>query len=171
MKKRFLTARSYAILATMLALTVAAASASGQGLQKGQSQGGRLEGTWQADVTVTNCATGAPIRTFQSLHTYMRGGSTIDTTSGQFLRSPAHGTWRHVGGQTYTATATFFRFGFDPGNPMNPFPFIGTQRVTKTIELSADGDEYTATTVSEIFDAAGNQIGGGCATDVARRYE
>ena len=171
MKKRLLKKCSYAVLAALLALAVVPASASGQGLQKGQSQGGRLEGTWLADVTVTICATGAPIRTVQSLSTYLRGGAALETTSATFLRSPGHGVWRHVGGQSYTTTFTVFRFGFNPGDSANPFPFVGTLRVTKTIELGADGDEYTATTASEIFDANGNLIGTGCATDVARRYE
>lgn len=169
MNSKLLKTSSYVVLATILALSLAQAFSSGRTAAQSQSQAGKLEGTWQADVTVRNCATGVPIRTVQSLNTYIHGGSTLETSSATFFRSPGHGTWQHVGEQNFTTTFTVFRFN-DNLNP-NPFAFAGTQRITKTIQVGEGGDEYTAITAFEIFDVNGNLVGTGCATDVAHRHE
>ena len=64
----------------------------------GQSGGGRLEGTWDVQVTIRNCQTGAEIRHFASLTVFMSGGTMLDSTSGipQALKTPGQGVWSHV---------------------------------------------------------------------------
>jgi hypothetical protein len=136
------------------------------------SEGGPLEGTWQAQLTSINCETGEPLVTpppFVSLITFTRSGSIIEQSNSLFLRSIGQGTWQHTGGQSYTSTVTFFRFGFNP-SAANPFPFIGTVRITKQIELSLDGNEYTATTQAQFTPVSGSPTTT-CLRDVAHRYE
>ena len=172
MKKRFPNACCCVALAIMVTLAGVQVSASGPGTLNGSSQGGPLEGTWQTQLTFVNCETGEPIATpppFVSLITFMRGGSVIEQSNSLFLRSIGQGTWQHAGGQSYTSTVTFFRFGFNP-SAANPFPFIGTARVTKQIELAADGNEYTATTESLFTPVSGSPTTT-CLRDVAHRYE
>jgi hypothetical protein len=81
MKMRWLTQIPSMVLVVMLTLVVV------QGLMFGpvaQSEGGgKLEGTWLMESTLVNCATGDPLpipgNPFPSLHTYMRGGTALDS--------------------------------------------------------------------------------------------
>jgi hypothetical protein len=95
-------------LAVLLAVTV------GQTLVVGPearaADGGTLEGTWLMEATLVDCATGAPLpipgNPFPALHTYMRGGTMLDTGASPprapaVTRSTAHGIWEHTGGQTF----------------------------------------------------------------------
>ena len=56
------------VLTGMLAL--------GSGLKaraQSESQAGRIEGTWRVQLTVRNCQTGEPLRTFPALFTFAKG--------------------------------------------------------------------------------------------------
>src|SRR6266540_598994 len=108
MRKIFLKTIGGMALAVLLMAMVAPIWVSGQ------SGGGRLEGTWNVQVTIRNCQTGAEIRHFASLTTFMSGGTMLDSTSGipQALKTPGQGVWGHVNGNTYRFT--FKSFSFDP---------------------------------------------------------
>ncbi|CAN5405195.1 hypothetical protein BH18ACI1_BH18ACI1_15280 [soil metagenome] len=54
-----------------------------------QSGGGRLEGTWDAQVTIRICQTGAAIRTFASIGTFMYGG-TMSTRPPAYRKPRKH---------------------------------------------------------------------------------
>ncbi|HEU5239430.1 MAG TPA: hypothetical protein VFU37_20025 [Pyrinomonadaceae bacterium] len=169
MKTRFLKTSSCIILLTVLGLT-SYAFRSERAIAQGDSPGGKLEGTWRADVTLTNCA-GTPIRTFQSLITFVpagtpgvTGGSVLESSNSSFFRSASHGIWRYEGGQTFSAK--FRHFLFDSSGVV-----IRTNDVTKTIVLGPGDNEYAATTAFEMRDLSGNLVQAGCATDVARRVE
>src|SRR5215813_8880945 len=95
-----------------------------------------LEGAWQVTVTIRNCQSGAPIRTVLALNTFVPGGSMFETANG-FLRSPSHGTWRKIAAHDYTATFIFFTFNPDGS-------WLGSNRITRTITLSADHKTFTA---------------------------
>src|SRR5215510_11457549 len=53
-----------------------------------ESQAGRIEGTWRVQLTVRNCQTGQPLRSFPVLFTFAKGGMLTATTAGQ--RSEEH---------------------------------------------------------------------------------
>jgi hypothetical protein len=170
MKKQFLKTSSCVVLTTMLALTAAYALRSERAIAQGDSPGGKLEGTWQVDVTQNNCA-GVPIRTFQSLITFVppgtpgvARGSVLEVSNSTFFRSAGHGIWRYEGGRSFSTN--FRHFLFDSSGVA-----IRTNDVTKTIVLGPGDNEYTATTAFEIRDLNGNLVQAGCATDVARRVE
>jgi hypothetical protein len=171
MKKPFLKTSSYIVLATVLALTAAYAGLSERAAAQGDSPGGKLAGTWRADVTLRNCQTGDVIRTVQSLITFVppatpsvNGGSTLEQSSSTFFRSGGQGIWRHEGGPNFSTNFRFFLFN-------SSGVLTGTSDVTKTIVLGPGDNEYTATTASEIRDLNGNLLQAGCATDIARRVE
>src|SRR4051794_37089349 len=67
----------------------------------------KLEGAWNVRVSQINCQTGGVIRSFDSVTTFMSGGTLIDSTSGipQALKTPGEGVWEHM-------TAQNFRFKF-----------------------------------------------------------
>ena len=59
-----------------------------------------------------------PGNPFPALHTYMRGGTMLDSgaspppppPSTAVTRSTAHGIWEHTGGQTFRERFRFFSF-------------------------------------------------------------
>jgi hypothetical protein len=73
-------------------LTMVAATASGQG-----TQGGQLQGTWEMQITLTDCA-GHVIRSFPSLIEYAAGGTVVESNAGTppALKTPGVGVWRHT---------------------------------------------------------------------------
>jgi hypothetical protein len=132
----------------------------------GQGSGGRLEGTWNVQVSIRNCQTGAEIRKFASLTAFMFGGTLLDSTSGipQALKTPGHGVWNHLSGDTYRFS--FKHFTFDPaGN------FTGWVKITHDATLDPSGIQYTSAGIAQVYDPNGNLIATGCSTTTASRFD
>jgi hypothetical protein len=149
-----------------MALAISVSSVIIPVLGHAQSGGGRLEGTWDVQVTIRNCQTGAAIRTFASVTTFMSGGTTLDSTSGipQALKTPGQGVWNHVSGDTYRFT--FKSFSFDAaGN------FIGWTKITHEAALESNGNEYTSSGTAEVYAPNGTLVSTGCSTTTATRFE
>jgi hypothetical protein len=150
-----MTMRMFRVLAT-LAITVAGTQTllSAQGKHE-------IEGTWDINVTVVNCQTGAPVRTVRSLQLFSHDGS-LSETANTFLRGSSVGQWDHADHNVYTTTYWFFRYNAD-----------GTMKsiaaAANKLELSDDGNHFTATGTITDYDAAGNQISVGCVSHAARR--
>jgi hypothetical protein len=132
----------------------------------GQGGGGRLEGTWDVQVTIRNCQTGAEIRSFASVTTFMFGGTIIDSTSGipQALRTPGQGVWSHVSGDTYRFS--FKSFSFDAGGN-----FTGRTKITHEAALDSNGMQYSSAGTAEVYAPNGTLISTGCSTTTATRFE
>ena len=125
-----------------------------------------MEGTWDVRVTLRDCQTGDPVSTFRALSTFGRGGSLIEVNVDE---SPGRcragqGNWRPVGDRCYSAVLRFFRFHPDGA-------FAETRTVTRRIELSDDGKEFTATASVEVFNPDDGLVQTNCATERARRLE
>lgn len=142
------------ILALGLAETMATTAAQ---------QSTHLQGVWNVNVAVTNCETGELIRNVRALNLFMRDGSLTETAS-NIYRGPSVGTWRHVQDGTYTSMFEFFRFNQDG-------TFASTSRVNRTIELSADGTQFTSTGTVEDFNAQNVRVSVACATEIAARAQ
>lgn len=157
--KKLLLALGGIALAVSLSAMFAPASGSEQG-------GGRLEGTWDVRVTIRNCQTGAEIRSFDSLTTFMSGGTTIDTSSGtpQAQRTPGHGVWSHIGGNNYRFS--FKTFSFDAGDN-----FIGWTKITHEAALDSNGNQYSSAGTAENYDANGTLKFTGCSSTTATRFQ
>src|SRR4029078_12515686 len=73
-------------------------------------QGGRIQGTWETQITLNDCA-GHVIRSFQGMLTFQQGGTLMDgTPTPSALRSPGEGVWRHSTGDTYAFRIKAFTF-------------------------------------------------------------
>ena len=131
-----------------------------------QSKARRLEGTWQVQVTLQNCQTGAALRTAPALLTFAEGGTLVETTTvfSSAQRSPGHGFWEHMGGKTFKAVSKAFIFNPDG-------TWAGTQTLTQAIEFGDDPDVFNSNATTEIVAPNGNVILSGCATAVAHRME
>jgi hypothetical protein len=123
-------------------------------------------GTWDIRVTLRNCETGASIKTLRALNTFASGGTLIETGARATpnLSGLGHGTWRHIGGQSYSAVLRFFRFSEDG-------TIAEMQKITRHIELSDDGKEFVATACAEIFDADDGLIRTCCATEAGKSLD
>lgn len=134
--------------------------------QKPQSRARKLEGTWRVQVTIRVCQTGAEIRTFPSLVTFVRGGTMTEASSGASpaLRGPGHGIWEHTGGHTFRAVFEAFTFN-------SAGLWSGTQKVTQTVEVGHGGDVFNANASNEIFDANGTLLVLGCSTAIGHRLD
>src|ERR1700757_1717944 len=61
------------------------------------TEGGRLEGTWDMRITLTDCV-GHTIRSFPSLIEFAAGGTVVESNAGtpQALKTPGEGVWHHA---------------------------------------------------------------------------
>jgi hypothetical protein len=140
------------ILAALFTVVIAGASFAQE--NKG---GGRLVGTWDAVVRITDCTSGNVLNTFASIASFNQGGTSIGSTSGipQAARTPEHGIWRHVSDNTYAFKFKSFSFNA-MGQP------VGYAIVQHTIELDSSGDTYYSSGTASVYLMNGTQVGGGC---------
>ena len=125
-----------------------------------------LRGTWRVQLTILDCQTGQVLRTFPAVLAFAKGGTLALTTAGQLpsLSTTGLGIWRHTNGHSYSAVSETFIF-----SPAGAW--IQTHRLTRAIDVSNDGDEFTDTVALQIFDTSGNQIVTGCGTSVGSRMK
>ena len=120
-----------------------------------------LEGVWNVSVTVTDCNTGAIIRTVHSLQAYHHDG-TVAETANTALRGPSEGVWSAAGGGTYSDSFYFYRY-----TPTGTFASLA--HGTDTITLGSDAGTYTSVGHVQDFDANGNLLSTGCVIHTAYR--
>jgi hypothetical protein len=173
MKMRWLKQIPSMVLVVMLTLVVV------QGLMFGpvaQSEGGgKLEGTWLMESTLVNCATGDPLpipgNPFPSLHTYMRGGTALDSgasppRSPGGTRTAAHGIWERTGAQTFRER--FHSFSFDAEGQHVLTVEVTIERTLIQGE-HAEEDEIIGVGSAKFFTLTGDPAGEGCARDTGQR--
>jgi len=133
-----------------------------------QDTGGdkKLEGSWNHAGTRIDCVTGHAIGTFFAMFTFSPGGTFWEagTQTSPSLRSASHGVWSHESGRLYTTAFQFFRFNADG-------TLAGRLVARQEIEVSHDGESYTATSTSQVLDVNGNIIATNCATGTGTRFE
>jgi hypothetical protein len=157
--RRFTLVRSLA-LPVMLTLTVVQTLVFAQ---DAIAQTKKLEGTWRTELTVVDCQTDEPTgATAQVLYTFLPGGSVLQSADATPFRTPGYGIWKHTTERNFIATHIFFRFNAD-GTP------AGRRETTLNIELGEGSNEFTATSLSEIFDVDGNVIQTTCPAETGQR--
>lgn len=182
MKNRFLKTIVMAVLAILMLATFAQIPVSAQeediiNEEKSDEQSQedlsmrrlntrKLEGSWSHQGMRLNCQTGAVINTFSAMFTFTRGGTFWEsgTQTSPSLRSSSHGIWSYQSMRHYTTAFQFFRFNADG-------TLAGRQIVRQQIELSSDGNSYTATATAQVLDVNGNIIANNCAAGAGMRFE
>lgn len=119
-----------------------------------------LDGVWAVTVTVTNCTTGAPIRTVASLQQFRPDGSMIETAN-TASRGISEGVWNSAGRHTVAAFYWFYRY-----NPDGTFASRAT--ITDKIVLGSFG-QFTSNGMVQDYDATGTLLSTGCFTHAATR--
>src|SRR6266550_4306788 len=141
-------------------LTTVAATAFGQG-----TQGGQLQGTWEMQITLTDCA-GHVIRSFPSLIEFARGGTVVESNAGtpQALKTPGEGVWRHS-----TDNAYAFRFKFFTFNTSNVF--TGWTIIAGETNVDSTGNTNAGSATVKVYDPNGNLLATLCAETAGTRFE
>src|SRR4051812_15218482 len=163
------------ISGTLLALLFSAAiaqmpvfgqEAGGLRLKNNEQYAKNIEGSWDHVTTRLNCQSGAVLGTFQAMFTFSGGGTFWEASSNvaPSLRSVSHGVWERDSPGVYTTAFRFFRFNADG-------TLAGRQIVRQHIEVSDDGETYTATAVAQVLDANGNVTATNCASGVGTRFD
>src|SRR5438067_305496 len=141
-------------------LTMVATTATGQG-----TQGGRLQGTWEMQVTLTDCA-GHVIRSFPSLIEFVAGNTIVESNAGtpQALKTPGEGVWRHTTDNNYAFRFKFFTF--DAQNVFTGWTIIAGET---TVDTTGNANSGTATV--EVYDPNGVLLVSLCAETAGTRFE
>ena len=149
--------RTLFVLAVLIGVTGTASAQENMG-------GGRLGGTWDVRVTIRNCQTGDKVTSFDSITQFMQGGTLLDSTSAipQSEKTPGHGIWRHVQGNTYQFM--FKAFHFDSEGK-----YVEYRIVTHDAEMDPSGDSYTSAGSVQVFTDKHNLKLTGCSSTTARR--
>jgi hypothetical protein len=122
-----------------------------------------IEGVWESNVTITDCTTSAVVRTFKGAGQFHRGGSlTADNSLPPSTRGTAFGLWKRDAASAYTANFRFLRFNADGS-------LAGSQKVHRTLTLSADGNGLTGTLTGQVIDPAGTVVQSICGSEVSTR--
>lgn len=189
MKNTFLkiigTALAILMLAVFAQISVSAQDVineekSDEQIQKNSSAQRRraraLEGVWKITTTaLSSCQNGMPGRSFPAMETYVRGGTMLEYALGAATQVPppgtslggrttAQGIWHRESNDVYSAAFQFFRFASDN-------VYTGTTKGVLEISLSDDGNSFTSSETSQIFDTAGVLTLTRCNIRVGTRFE
>ncbi len=132
---------------------------------RGGTEGGRLQGTWEMQITLTDCA-GHVIRSFPSLIEFAAGGTVVESNAGtpQALKTPGEGVWRHTTDHNYAFSFKFFTF-----NAQNVF--TGWTIIAGETTVDATGDANTGSATVKVYDPNGVLLVTLCAETVGTRFE
>ena len=132
---------------------------------RGGAVGGRLEGTWNMQITLNDCS-GHVIRSFPTLVAFS-GGRHLDR--GERRYSPGSetggkGVWSHTTDSTYA-----FRFKDFTFNVQNVF--TGWSIISGETTVDATGNANAGPATVEVYDASGVLVATLCADAVGTRFE
>ena len=160
MKTKLVKSMMASLVVACASLTMVAVTATGRG-----TEGGRLQGTWEMQITLTDCA-GHVIRSFPSLIEYAAGGTVVESNGGtpQALKTPGEGVWSHTTGNNFAFSFKFFTF-----NPQNIF--TGWTIIAGETTVDETGDANTGSATVKVYDPNGVLVATVCASTVGTRFE
>ena len=123
-----------------------------------------IEGTFQSEVTIKDCTTGATVTTFRGYTAFHQGGTaTADNNMPPPTKGVALGVWKRTAAGSYTVSLRFAR--------VLATGAIGQQRFSRSITLAADGNTLTSTLSAQILDPNDNVIQSLCGVETGVRYQ
>jgi hypothetical protein len=143
-------------------VTLVAAERAPTGATEG-GRGGRIQGTWETQITLNDCA-GHVIRSFPGMLTLHQGGTLMDgTTTPPALRAPGQGVWRHIIDSMYAFRIKAFNF-----DALNVF--TGWSIVAGELTVDETGDAFAGPATVEVYDPNGVLLATLCADAVGTRF-
>ena len=127
--------------------------------------GGRLEGTWNMQITANDCA-GHVIRSFPTLVAFSAGGTLNEASGGTSpaLQTGGKGVWSHTTDSTYA-------FRFKDFNFNSSYVLTGWSIISGTTTVDATGNANAGPATVEIYNASGVLVATFCADAVGTRFE
>src|SRR5438128_8287454 len=132
---------------------------------KGGTEGGRLEGTWSMQITLTDCS-GHVIRSFPTLVVFIAGGTLTEASGGTApaLQTGGKGVWSHTTDNTYA-----FRFKDFTFNTSNVF--TGWVIIAGETTVDATGSANSGPATVQVYNASGVLVATLCANAVGTRFD
>ena len=160
MKMKLVKSTMAPLVVACALVTMVAATAAGQG-----TQGGRLEGTWDMRITLTDCS-GHTIRSFPTLVVFMAGGTVTEASGGTSpaLQTGGKGVWSHTVDSNYA-----FRFKDFTFNTSNVF--TGWVIITGETTVDHGGNTNAGPATVEVYNASGVLLVTLCAEAAGTRFE
>jgi hypothetical protein len=152
-------------LSLALASLVAVTIASAQDTRALGAVGGKLQGTWEMQITLTDCA-GHTIRSFPTLVEFVAGGTVTEASGGTApaLQTGGKGVWGHTVDSTYA-----FRFKDFTFNAQNVF--TGWVIITGETTVDETGDATSGPATVDVYNASGVLVAHLCADAAGTRFE
>jgi hypothetical protein len=160
MKMKFVkTAMSSLLLACTL-MTLVAADRTPRG-----AVGGKLQGTWNMQITLTDCA-GHMIRSFPTLVAFVTGGMLTEASGGTApaLVTGGKGVWYHTTGSTYA-------FRFKDFNFNSSYVLTGWTIISGETTVDEHGNAIAGPATVQVYDPNGNLLATLCADVAGTRFE
>ena len=160
MKTKLIKSIMAPLVVACASLTIVAATATGQG-----TEGGRLQGTWEMQLRLTDCA-GHVIGSGQSVAMFMAGGTMMESQAPrpQAQKTPGEGVWRHTTDNNYA-----FRFKYFTFDAQNVF--TGWTIITGETVVDSTGDANTGTATVKVYNPNGVLLVTLCAEIAGTRFE
>jgi hypothetical protein len=159
MKTKFVRSIMAPLVVACALLPMVAQTASRDG-----TEGGRIQGTWETQITLTDCV-GHVIRSFQGMLTFHQGGTLMDgTTTPSALRTPGEGVWRHATDHTYAFRLKSFNF-----NAQNVY--TGWTIIAGELTVDKTGDAFAGPATVKVYDPNGVLLATLCADAAGTRFE
>src|SRR6266513_548551 len=152
------------IMATLLGVCALVTLVAAERAPK-SAQGGRLQGTWNMQITLTDCA-GHVIRSFPTLVVFMAGGTLTEASGGTApaLATGGKGVWSHTTDNTYA-----FRFKDFTFNAQNVF--TGWVIIAGETTVDETGNANAGPATVEVYNPNGVLVASLCADAVGTRFE
>jgi hypothetical protein len=160
MKTKFVKSIMASLVVACALLPMVATTAVGQG-----TQGGRLEGTWSMQITLTDCA-GHTIRSFPTLVAFVAGGTLTEASGGTApaLQTGGKGVWSRITDNTYAFRFKDFTFN-------SSYVLTGWVIISGETTVDATGNANSGPATAKVYDTNGNLLVTLCADAVGTRFE
>lgn len=140
-----------------------AASVAGEPAVALDNNGGRIDGMWDEQITLVNCASGAVLTSFRALNLFSRDGSlTAINNRPPSSNTPATGTWWRTRFGEFAGQMRFFRFNPDGS-------YAGFNQVTRNLSLVAGSERLNGSIQVQVFDANDVLLQTSCGTEDGTR--
>jgi hypothetical protein len=127
--------------------------------------GGKLQGTWEMQITLTDCA-GHVIRSFPTIVEFVAGGTLTEASGGTApaLATGGKGVWSHTTDSTYA-------FRFKDFNFNSSYVLTGWSIISGELTVDETGNANGGPATVQVYDANGNLLATLCADAVGTRFE
>lgn len=128
--------------------------------------GGKLQGTWEMQITLNDCA-GHVIRSFPTLVAFMAGGTLTEASGGTApaLQTGGKGVWSHTVDSTYAFRFKDFTFN-------SSYVLTGWAIISGELTVDATGNALTGSGATvQIYDPNGVLLATLCADAAGTRFE